>query len=529
MQGLDNSSSQYNSGITLMGGNTASGGTSNGYQNVSNVLIAFNTIYNSDDPIFYNDLQGSTNPQGTIANNCIYSINGTLVSGAISNIGSSMNYSGNIFGGSSVGISDPGITEANANFSAFGEVYKPSISGPIANTSVGTYNQVTIDIEGYTRPVTGKDVGAHEVDGATGTASNSSPITDTAVGDNIGACYLDAAGMASTTACPDTDYGINCAPIPVTGVSISPESGTLGIGDTLQLTETITPSNATNIQVTWVSNSASIATVDANGLVTAIDEGITTITVTSDDGSFTDTATIEVLPPLTAPDCVTGENLSLIGSVTSFSDQQSNNPASNVIDGDTGNRWSAETFPQNMVINLGDSYYVGGINLYPYQGRDYQYLVEGSSTSSTSGFTTLIDRTGNTSGGTVISDTFGYETVRYIRLTVTGAATYTGPWCSISDMEIVCAGANLSVSEHTLEGQVKIFPNPFNDELHLDIPKELLSNISGLRLLDSTGKIVIETKETYLKTQNTISSGLYFLQVLDQNRKIIWSRKVIKD
>ena len=57
MQGLDNTSDAYNNGITLMGGNASSGGTSSGYQHVNNVLIAFNTIYNADDPIYFNDLQ----------------------------------------------------------------------------------------------------------------------------------------------------------------------------------------------------------------------------------------------------------------------------------------------------------------------------------------------------------------------------------------------------------------------------------------------------------------------------------------
>jgi len=144
MQGLDNGSDSFNNGITLMGGNAASGGTSNGYQNVSNILVAFNTIYNSDDPIHFNDARGSSVPQGTIANNLIYSTNGTIVSGDIAILGGQMNYDGNIFGGSPIGITDPGITEANGDFSASGEIFKPSTTGPVANASSGTYNQVTI-------------------------------------------------------------------------------------------------------------------------------------------------------------------------------------------------------------------------------------------------------------------------------------------------------------------------------------------------------------------------------------------------
>lgn len=533
MQGLNNTSSQYNSGITLMGGNTASGGTSSGYQYVNNVLIAFNTIYNSDDPIYFNDLQGSTNPQVTFANNCIYSTNGTIISGAISNIGSATTYTGNIFDGSSVGVTDPGITQADANFAAFGEVFKPNMSGPVTNASTGTYNEVSIDIEGFTRPTTGKDVGAHEVDGATGSANNSQPITDTDVGNGIGACYLDFDGMASTSTCPPTSYGTNCAPIPVTDVVVTPESAILAIGAMQQLTATITPSNATNMQVTWSSDNSSIALVDTDGLVTAMNPGTAIITATTDDGSFTDTASIEVLEPLTPPDCVQGTNLSLSATVVSFTDQQAANPATNVIDGNADNRWSAETFPQSMVFDLGDGLNVNEINLYPYQGRDYQYLVEGSETSATSGFITLVDRQANTTGATVINDTFDLSVVRYIRLTVTGAATYTGPWVSIADLEVICAGASLSVSESFFDDEIKVYPNPFNTELYLDVPSDKMSTISKIKLVDIMGKVIHEQKVisnlTSLKLNYNLSEGLYFIQILDSNSQVIYTHKLIKE
>ncbi|WP_299120980.1 chondroitinase-B domain-containing protein [uncultured Winogradskyella sp.] len=532
MQDLDNTSDSFNNGITLMGGNAASGGTSNGYQTVSNVLIAFNTIYNSDDPIYFNDSRGNNIPQGTIANNAIYSTNGTIVSGDVASIGGQMNYDGNIFGGSTIGVMDPGITDANANFAASGEIYKPSTTGPVANTATGTYNDVSIDIEGFTRPTTGKDVGAHEIVGATGTATNQNPITDTSVGDTVGVCYLDAAGVASSSSCPPTDYGTNCAPIPVTGVTVNPETATLAINGTQQLTATIVPNDATNMSVTWSSGNNAIVTVDSNGLVTAVGEGTINITATTADGSFMDSANIEVLGPLTPPDCVQGTNLSLAATVISFTDQQAANPASNVIDGDADNRWSAETFPQNMVFDLGDALYVNEINLFPYQSRDYQYLVEGSETSPTSGFVTLVDRQANTTQATSINDTFNLSVVRYIRLTVTGAATYSGPWCSISDLEVICAGANLSIDENDLDFKVRLYPNPFSDELNILIPSSSIGNVSKIRLVDITGKVIEETTDIYQSTSfkfnQTLSSGLYFAQILGVNQQILSTEKVVK-
>ena len=81
----------------------------------------------------------------------------------------------------------------------------------------------------------------------------------------------------------------------VTGVNLNTTTATLTEGDTLQLTVTIEPDNADNKSVSWSSSDTSIATVGTNGLVTAVKEGIATITVKSNDGSNkTATCTITV-------------------------------------------------------------------------------------------------------------------------------------------------------------------------------------------------------------------------------------------
>ncbi|GAA0434443.1 hypothetical protein GCM10008934_24860 [Virgibacillus salarius] len=82
---------------------------------------------------------------------------------------------------------------------------------------------------------------------------------------------------------------------PVTGVSVDPATAELEVGATQQLTETVSPSNATNKGVTWSSSDEAIATVDSTGLVTAVAEGNATITVTTDDGGKTATSEITVI------------------------------------------------------------------------------------------------------------------------------------------------------------------------------------------------------------------------------------------
>ena len=83
----------------------------------------------------------------------------------------------------------------------------------------------------------------------------------------------------------------------VTGISISPSTAALAPLGTQQLTVTFTPTTPDNTAMTYVSSDEEIATVDAEGLITAVADGEATITGTSTDGSFTDTCVVTVLTP----------------------------------------------------------------------------------------------------------------------------------------------------------------------------------------------------------------------------------------
>ena len=71
----------------------------------------------------------------------------------------------------------------------------------------------------------------------------------------------------------------------VTGITLNQTNVTLTEEDTIQLTATITPSNANNQTVTWSSNNDAIASVSSAGLVTAKTAGTVAITVRTNDGS----------------------------------------------------------------------------------------------------------------------------------------------------------------------------------------------------------------------------------------------------
>ena len=82
--------------------------------------------------------------------------------------------------------------------------------------------------------------------------------------------------------------------IPVENVSLTASSTSLKVGATLQLTYNITPTGATNKNVSFKSSDESIATVDDKGLVTAKKKGSVTISITTEDGNKTSSVSINV-------------------------------------------------------------------------------------------------------------------------------------------------------------------------------------------------------------------------------------------
>ena len=87
---------------------------------------------------------------------------------------------------------------------------------------------------------------------------------------------------------------INVIPVQVTGVGLSPEAASVGLGHTIQLTASIKPSNAANKNLFWSVSDETIISVDDRGTVTGLSLGTATATVTTEDGGFSASAEITV-------------------------------------------------------------------------------------------------------------------------------------------------------------------------------------------------------------------------------------------
>lgn len=116
-----------------------------------------------------------------------------------------------------------------------------------------------------------------------GSASSSSSSTTS------GSSSSSSSNSKTRTSVPST--------IAVTEIQIEEKIEDMEIGENEKLTATITPSNATDKNVTWKSSDESIATVDSTGEVTAKKSGVVTITATTSNGKSS-TITINVREPV---------------------------------------------------------------------------------------------------------------------------------------------------------------------------------------------------------------------------------------
>ena len=102
-------------------------------------------------------------------------------------------------------------------------------------------------------------------------------VSDNA-GNNAQATKQFTAKSCSSTIPPVTTS------VPVSSVSITPNTKVMSVGSTYTLTVTVNPGDAANKTLTYTSSNTSVATVDSNGIVKAVSTGSATIKATSNNG-----------------------------------------------------------------------------------------------------------------------------------------------------------------------------------------------------------------------------------------------------
>ena len=287
----------------------------------------------------------------------------------------------------------------------------------------------------------------------------------------------------------------NSSNIAVTGVSINPTTATLTTGSTVQLTATVSPSNASNPSVNWSSNNTAVATVSATGLVTSVGSGSATVTATTVDGNKTATCMVTV----------TGTTCQVNGQSNDYTVQVSNtaNPTFTFVPGAniTGCAW---------------------VLMYPkVNGVD-----QGAITMT---------KTGNN---------FTYTATAAMGATVTWYFTYNYPStggqkdnsatphsltvgnCSSLKLE------TLSEDEVTVGKRLVVYPNPLSDDILKVALSGFVAKTVNIQVINSSGLIMKETTVPVNDLQiledlnlANLPNGIYFVKVVDNTDVLL--KKVI--
>ncbi|MEN8204134.1 MAG: Ig-like domain-containing protein [Bacteroidota bacterium] len=112
--------------------------------------------------------------------------------------------------------------------------------------------------------------------------AESGRITGVAIGNvTVTAVSKHDASITATTVVT-VIQGVN-----VTGIEVISDADVIveKAGATMQMSAVITPADATNKDFTWSVSDETIATIDQNGLLTTVSDGVVTVTATADDGS----------------------------------------------------------------------------------------------------------------------------------------------------------------------------------------------------------------------------------------------------
>jgi len=197
-----------------------------------------------------------------------------------------------------------GDKTVTANFSAVTPVYGPVYGGPVFVVPVLMSVRVTPEEATIAEGETQRFRAVATYSGGT-TRNVTAEATWVSSDNNVATVYSGlATGVAEGTTSITATLGgetSNEATLSVTApvvvsVEVAPESGTIGVGDTVQFTATATYSDGSNADVTaeatWVSSNNDVATVDA-GLATGVAEGSAEIRATF-DGVMSNAATLSV-------------------------------------------------------------------------------------------------------------------------------------------------------------------------------------------------------------------------------------------
>ncbi|WP_372752093.1 Ig-like domain-containing protein [Mariniflexile sp.] len=343
---------------------------------------------------------------------------------------------------------------------------------------------------------------------------------------------IESCGLVTNTGSNNTinqittcTNGQTTTDVAVQWVSMAPYKLALNVGETQALTTTIYPANATNQNVTYVSDNPAIASVDANGTVTAHKLGDTFINVISEDGHLIDTSYISA-------SYSTANNLALAtnGGVATQSTTDYGGVPERAIDGNTNGNFGSNSVTHTAhgtdgsntlkwwQVDLGSNKLIWDIVIYNRTGGTYgtnlnNFTVEVINANNEVVFSKFFASPPSPS---IIINT-GDVVGKVVKISKTSDKGIT-----LAEVEVY--GTNTLSVNNEVANKTIIVPNPVKDEFRITESVGAMVeiyNVQGKLLLTKT----IENNNQILDISN-FNSGLYLLKIAKEGMVI--TKKIIK-
>ena len=330
---------------------------------------------------------------------------------------------------------------------------------------------------------------------------------------------------------PDINYltRVQSSAIPVESVSVSPETFTLGKGDTHEFFASVMPSNASSKSLTWVSDNPKAATVNSEGKVIAINPGTANIWVITFDGEKIASATVTVTGTIYLDECDSLTGWSSSQPLKLNTDDPKQGTACIEFTGSTTDEFkkvfSPAFFSGTTVANgaLRFWYYVSDVS----KCGPIRVEIGSAGVADKNEYSWLL--TGLTNGWNLVNLRMSTSTkvgvcdlnaINWFRIYDAKSGSIT---TRIDGIEVYNADISAVDDMKFEDSNLKVYPNPVKDYLFVDVNDIQDTNLN-LSLLDVSGKqlmnVNVSPGATYphqLDVSN-LQEGFYLLKI-SSNRK----------
>lgn len=301
-------------------------------------------------------------------------------------------------------------------------------------------------------------------------------------------------------------------PVPATGISLNAENIRLVLKTERQLTAAVLPKNTTSKTIHWTSSNSLIASVNADGVVTAVSEGVAAITATTSENEKSTVCSVTVLP---TSNTYQAEDAEYVGPIE-VTNQPGYNGRGFLDYTNTSNdyiKWSVYV-PADGIYNLSFRYSIASNNRPLKLTINDEVRVASVPFTSTGSWSTWRNYTTNQ---TLV------EGPNAIMLTAIGSSGGNYDELTISGNGI----SALNNTKSDLDGKtVRIYPNPLNtNKLSVNMVGFENSQNVHVKIINLMGQIVFHKslnnpKLLEINTLNLLSKSVYTVSVESGTSKV---------